>query len=101
MGDLNPTTLVVYYIYYPISTGIRDWGFGIRIPTESRVPSPESRPFQYLGWEGSTLSIQSRIPPLRFLTRLNPTDCRNSWALALRPPILQCATMSLSLGSSA
>jgi len=30
------------------------------------------------------LSIQSRMPPLRFSTRLNPTDRRKSAAFALR-----------------
>ena len=31
---------------------------------------------------------------MRFSTRLNPTDRRKSAAFALRPPILQCTTIS-------
>ena len=35
------------------------------------------------------------MPPLRLSTRLNPTDRRKSAALALRPPILHCTTISV------
>ena len=42
---------------------------GLRYRTVVRTRSPTC---QYFGWLGSTLSIQSRIPPLRFRTFLNP-----------------------------
>src|SRR5438105_10115270 len=55
---------------------------------------------QYLGTLGSTLSDQAVMPPARFHTFLNPAWRRNSTALALRPPILQWATISRLESSS-
>src|SRR5436190_4944625 len=63
------------------------------------ITKAKQKDVQYFGWLGSTLSTQSRIPPLRFSTRLNPTERRKSAALALRTPLLQC-TISSSSGLS-
>src|ERR1700722_8922620 len=55
---------------------------------------------QYLGTLGSTLSLQARIPPFILRTFLNPACFRKSTALALRIPLLQCATISSAESSS-
>src|SRR5207237_7255255 len=49
---------------------------------------------QYFGTDGSTLSLQARIPPFMFFTLRNPACFRKSTALALRMPLLQWATIS-------
>ena len=59
----------------------------------------ESLP-QYFGTLGSTLSLQARIPPFMLRTFLNPACFRKSTALALRIPLLQCATISSAESSS-
>lgn len=50
---------------------------------------------QYFGSEGSNLSAQFSIPPVRFETRMKPVWRRKRTALALRAPLLQCATITL------
>src|SRR5229473_2160928 len=57
-------------------------------------------PLQYLGTFGSTLSAHAVIPPARFCTLVNPACRKNSTAFALRPPILQCTTISRLESSS-
>src|SRR5215468_10657422 len=64
-----------------------------------RIPHRNRRADQYFGTLGSILSAQARIPPARFLALVYPAFCRNSTALALRPPERQWTTISL-LGSS-
>ena len=49
---------------------------------------------QYFGTLGSILSAQAKMPPLRFLTFSKPASFKNFTALALRPPALQCTTIS-------
>ena len=53
-----------------------------------------------LGTVGSTLSLQARMPPFMLRTLRKPACFRRSTALALRMPLLQCATISASLSSS-
>src|SRR6476620_9380776 len=55
---------------------------------------------QYFGTLGSILSLQARMPPFMFLTFLKPACFRKSTALALRVPLLQCATISVAVSSS-
>ena len=56
--------------------------------------------FQYFGTFGSTLSDHAVLPPATLNTFLNPDCCRNATAFALRPPILQWATISRLESSS-
>ena len=47
---------------------------------------------QYFGCDGSTLSIQLRMPPWRLSACGKPCSRRNATAFALRPPTLQWTT---------
>src|SRR5271157_2686973 len=58
------------------------------------------RPLQYFRTLRSTRSDQAWIPPVRFLTLVNPALFRSCTALAPRGPILQRATISRLESSS-
>src|SRR5277367_5077831 len=55
---------------------------------------------QYLGILVSIRSAHAVIPPVRLCTLVKPACCRKATALALRPPILQWATISRLESSS-
>src|ERR1700722_6814654 len=83
-------------------------GLGISaVPSRSLAPRLKPCPdtnllegLQYFGIFGSTRSAHAVIPPARLWTFVNPACCRNATAFALRPPILQWATISRLEASS-
>src|SRR6266540_1711185 len=67
-------------------------------PTK-RTTIPRRRFSQYLGILGSICCAQRSIPPARLRTLQKPASRRNCTAFALRPPILQCTTISSAVES--